>query len=155
MSGGRSSRITSARRDFVGEVHQVVSSSFAGRYPNIQLVAGAIGMSTRTLQRRLGEDGVTYAQVVARARAEMARQMLRDSAWKIGEIGRTIGYSNAGHFTRALFISITEGDCQGQARDRRRGKGTRRLDGIGSCVDDLCFARRNAKGGLQIWYSPR
>ena len=67
MSGGRSSRITSARRDFVGEVHQVVSSSFAGRYPNIQLVAGAIGMSTRTLQRRLGEDGVTYAQVVARA----------------------------------------------------------------------------------------
>ena len=84
-------------------MHQVVSSSFAGRYPNIQLVAGAIGMSTRTLQRRLGEDGVTYAQVVARARAEMARQMLRDSAWKIGEIGRTIGYSNAGHFTRAFL----------------------------------------------------
>src|SRR5438093_13611557 len=103
MSGGRSSRITSARRDFVGEVHQVVSSSFAGRYPNIQLVAGAIGMSTRTLQRRLGEHGVTYAQVVARARAEIARQMLRECAWKNSDNGRRNGHSNAGHRTRALL----------------------------------------------------
>jgi AraC-like DNA-binding protein len=101
--GWKRREVTGARRDFAGEVRQVVASSFAGRYPNIQRVAGAIGMSARTLQRRLGEDGVTYAQVVARARAEMARQMLRDSAWKIGEIGRTIGYSNAGHFTRAFL----------------------------------------------------
>src|SRR5206468_11656429 len=100
MSGGRSSRITSARRDFVGEVHQVVSSSFAGRYPNIQLVAGAIGMSTRTLQRRLGEDGVTYARVVARARGERAGEVVRVCAWKMSERAHASGHSHAGLFAR-------------------------------------------------------
>ena len=134
MSGGRSSRITSARQDFAGEVRQVLASSFAGRYPNIQLVAGAIGMSTRTLQRRLGENGVTYAQVVAQARAEMARQMLQESTRKIGEIARTIGYSNAGHFTRAFlrWTGRTPRDFRRLGRNLAEGvPGPRRKPGAG------------------------
>ena len=73
------------------------------RHPNIQLVAGVLGMSARTLQRRLGDVGLTYARVVGEARADMARRMLKDPARKVGDIARTIGYSDAGHFTRAFL----------------------------------------------------
>jgi AraC-like DNA-binding protein len=103
MSGGTSSRIPSTPHGLVRKVGEIVTTSCPERYPNIQLVAGALGMSTRTLQRRLGDEGVTYAQVVAEARADTARRMLHESTRKIGEIARTIGYSNAAHFTRAFL----------------------------------------------------
>jgi AraC-like DNA-binding protein len=102
MSGGRPQRIATPR-DVVRKVGEVVATSFGERHPNIEAVARALGMSTRTLQRRLGEEGVTYAHVVAEARAETARRMLEESTRKIGEIARTIGYSNAAHFTRAFL----------------------------------------------------
>jgi len=73
------------------------------RHPNIQLVAGVLGMSARTLQRRLGDVGLTYARVVGEARADMARRMLKDPTRKVGDVARTIGYSDAGHFTRAFL----------------------------------------------------
>jgi AraC-like DNA-binding protein len=84
-------------------VRQVVSSSLTQRHPNVQLVARTLGMSARTLQRRLGDLGLTYVGVVAQARTELARQMLEDPRAKIGDIARTLGYSEAGHFTRAFL----------------------------------------------------
>ncbi len=84
-------------------MRRIVSRLLARRSPNIQLVSGALGMSARTLQRRLGEVGLTYVSVVAQARADMARQMLGDPAPKIGDVARAVGYSDAGHFTRAFL----------------------------------------------------
>lgn len=119
MSGGRSSRIATPR-DVVRKVGEILATSFGERHPNIEAVARALGMSTRTLQRRLGEEGVTYAHVVARARAETARRMLEESTRKIGEIAQTIGYSNAGHFTRAFlrWTGRTPRDFRRQGRNR-------------------------------------
>jgi AraC-like DNA-binding protein len=98
-----SSRSLGSRRDPVRDVRRVVSTLRPPGHPSIQLVAGVLGMSARTLQRRLGDVGLTYARVVAEARADMARQMLKDTAQKVGDIARTIGYSDAGHFTRAFL----------------------------------------------------
>jgi AraC-like DNA-binding protein len=81
----------------------MVSTLLARRYPSIQLVSGALGMSARTLQRRLAAAGLTYVSLVAQARGDMARRMLGDPAPKIGDIARAVGYSDAGHFTRAFL----------------------------------------------------
>ena len=103
MPRGTWSRSLGTRRDPVRDVRRVVSTLRPPRHPSIQLVAGALGMSARTLQRRLGDVGLTYARVVGEARADMARRMLKDPARKVGDIARTIGYSDAGHFTRAFL----------------------------------------------------
>ena len=60
-------------------------------------------MSTRTVQRRLGDGGLTYARVVAQARAAVARHMLEDASAKVADVAQTLGYSDAGHFSRAFL----------------------------------------------------
>ena len=70
--------------------------------PDIDLVAGGMGTSVRTLQRWLQATGVTYTEVVQRARCTAAQRMLRERRVAIGDISRALGYSDPGHFTRAF-----------------------------------------------------
>jgi AraC-like DNA-binding protein len=88
--------------DVGGALQQVVTAFLADGYPDIQLVADAVGLSTRTLQRRLHEDGRTYAGVVAQARFAEARRLLRDPARQVSDVALDLGYSDPAHFTRAF-----------------------------------------------------
>jgi AraC-like DNA-binding protein len=94
-------------------VRQVIRA-LAGRggSPDIRLVALTLGTSVRTLQRRLQATGLTYADSVQRARCAAARQMLKDPRRRIGDIARTLGYSDHAHFTRAFqrWTGITPRD---------------------------------------------
>src|SRR5262249_59972598 len=65
-------------------------------------VATMLGLGMRTLQRRLSEEGVTYARVVARARFNLAQWLLDDPACKIIEVALDLGYSDQAHFSRAF-----------------------------------------------------
>jgi AraC-like DNA-binding protein len=104
MGRGTSSRTLRLQRELVADVRRLVSTSSLGeRRPNVQLVARALGMSTRTLQRRLSELGFTYARVITRARTDMARRLLEEPGAKISDVARMLGYSDAGHFTRAFL----------------------------------------------------
>lgn len=98
-------------------VRRVVGALLAAHgTPDLHAVAGVVDVSVRTLQRRLREAGVSYAQVLAEARFEAARRMLRESDVRIGEVARTLGYSDGAHFTRAFqrWTGVTP-------RDFRRG----------------------------------
>ena len=91
-------------RDVGRRVRQAVTTLLArgNASPDIDLVAEGMGTSVRTLQRRLHAMGVTYTEVVQRARRAEAQRMLRDRRTRIGDISRTLGYSDPGHFTRAF-----------------------------------------------------
>ncbi len=69
-------------------------------------VAGDLGLSARTLQRRLNEDGTTLQDVVGRVRAEAACRMLVGTAHGLGEIGYCCGYSDQAHFSREFRARI-------------------------------------------------
>jgi AraC-like DNA-binding protein len=88
--------------DITGALQQVVTAFLADGYPDIRFVAGAVGLSTRTLQRRLNDEGATYAGVVAAARFAKARRLLRDPARKVIDVALDLGYSDPAHFTRAF-----------------------------------------------------
>ena len=85
-------------------MQQIINALLAGtrRTANIELVAETMGTSVRTLQRRLRAMGLTYSEVVQRARRSAAQQLLRDRSAGIGEIARALGYSDPAHFTRAF-----------------------------------------------------
>src|SRR5262245_23995667 len=68
----------------------------------VRSVAKVMRVSTRTLQRRLSDEGVTFIRVVARARFAVARQMLDDPARKVIDIALDLGYSDPAHFARAF-----------------------------------------------------
>ena len=64
--------------------------------------ADLIGMSGRTLQRRLAENGTSFNQVLDQTRFDIARRLLQNKSIKTTEICYELGYANPANFTRAF-----------------------------------------------------
>ena len=65
-------------------------------------LASAMGMSRRTLQRRLGELGLSYQQVLDETRHDLARRYLACAPESITEIAFLLGFSEQSAFCRAF-----------------------------------------------------
>jgi AraC-like DNA-binding protein len=70
--------------------------------PTAGRVARTLGMSTRTLQRRLRAEGETFAGVLARLRGDMAPALLRDGRLAVSEVAFLLGYEDPSSFRRAF-----------------------------------------------------
>lgn len=68
----------------------------------IGVCADLIGMSNRTLQRRLAENGTSFNQLLDQTRFDLAKQLLQDESIKVTEICYELGYANPANFTRAF-----------------------------------------------------
>src|SRR6185436_5815723 len=62
------------------QLKDALRRSMSGKRPTLQDVAQAIGMSVRTLQRRLTDAGITFQKVLEDTRRELARHYLKQSA---------------------------------------------------------------------------
>ena len=88
--------------DFATSTEQVVVSLLAGGYPSIHAAAESAGMSSRTLQRRLAEAGMTYSGLVAASRVRLARDWLTETDMPVAEIATGLGYNDVSNFARAF-----------------------------------------------------
>ncbi len=100
------------------QVKRTVKRLIGGRRPELLDVARAIGVSTRTLQRRLAAEGVTYQQLVEQARRELAHRYLLHSSLELSETAYLLGYEDASSFFRAF--SQWEGTPPGRWREQQR-----------------------------------
>jgi len=87
--------------DLVGALCQALSAALPGA-PGIDWGAEVAGMSRRTLQRRLAERDLTWAELVKGVRRELACRELGGTALSIGEVARWAGYRDPANFTRAF-----------------------------------------------------
>ncbi len=87
----------------VEHVKHALEALLALRAPDIALIAQALRISRRTLQRRLRGAGRTYVGLVAEVRQQTAERLLRDPSRKIADVARALGYSDHAHFTRAFL----------------------------------------------------
>ena len=69
-------------------------------YPNMRFAASLLDLSTRTLMRRLAENGTSYQTVVDDVRYSKAKQMLLESDESITDIARIVGFNDQANFTR-------------------------------------------------------
>jgi AraC-like DNA-binding protein len=83
-------------------IRQVILDLLPNGYPSITSVAAMLGISPRTLQRRLAEAGLAYGQFVAQVRFELARRELKDPFVKMGKLSRRLGYRDPSSFSRAF-----------------------------------------------------
>lgn len=67
------------------------------------LIAQALNIHPRTLQRRLHTEGLSYAQILGSVRHELACEMLAGSVMDIESIAATLGYSDRRSFTSAFL----------------------------------------------------
>ena len=106
----------SASVDVGQQVKETLKRSLAGKRPTLQDVAQEIGLSARTLQRRLTEAGFTFQQLVEDTRRDLARHYLKQPAVELPEAAFLLGYGDANSFFRAF--QAWEGTSPGEWRAR-------------------------------------
>jgi AraC-like DNA-binding protein len=70
--------------------------------PSLPRLARTLGMSDRTLQRQLREEGTTFLALLEDLRREMAPSLLRDGRLSVSEVAFLLGYEDPSAFTRAF-----------------------------------------------------
>jgi len=88
--------------DFSGSLRQVLEALLQEGYPAIELAADAVGMSVRTLQRRLAGAELSYGRLVERVRFEKAVRLLAQPDVRLLDVAFELGYSEAANFSRAF-----------------------------------------------------
>ena len=71
--------------------------------------ADLVGMSGRTLQRRLAEHETSFCELLDQTRFDTAKTLLRDKSISVSNICYELGYENPANFTRAFrrWASVT------------------------------------------------
>jgi AraC-like DNA-binding protein len=67
-----------------------------------EIVAKALAVSSRTLARRLAQEGTNFADVVDSVRRSLAAQYLHESGFSLAQIGWLLGYEGATSFHHAF-----------------------------------------------------
>jgi len=71
-------------------------------FPTIEQVAANLNVSTRTLQRKLKEEGHTYTQLLEELRKDFAFQYLKKPELSINEVAHLLSYSDPSSFIRSF-----------------------------------------------------
>ena len=95
----------------VVRLHPAVHSS-------VNIVARRLNLSVRTLQRRLGKQGIAFRSVLAQARTEIAQTLLQQPTMSIAQVASHLGYSDRASFD--LAFHRWTGRSPRQFRDEHR-----------------------------------
>jgi AraC-like DNA-binding protein len=95
----------SSRKRNSGSLRAAVENTIPSLLPHGQakakVVAGRLGMSERTLMRRLAEEGVTFSEILQQLRESLAVRYLEEDGMPISRIAWLLGYEDASSFSHA------------------------------------------------------
>ena len=103
-------------KNLSGQVKDALRRSLAGKRPTLQDIAQELGLSVRTLQRRLTDAGITFQHLVEETRRELAHHYLRQRDMELNEAAFLLGFEDANSFFRAF--QLWEGTSPGEWRTR-------------------------------------
>ena len=86
----------------VDRVRAALMEALPSGQPDVHTVARKLGMSTRTLQRRLGDEGVAFQVLLRDLRERLARDYLSRTTHSSAEISFLLGYEDPNSFIRAF-----------------------------------------------------
>ncbi|MBV6641563.1 MAG: AraC family transcriptional regulator ligand-binding domain-containing protein [Cyclobacteriaceae bacterium] len=84
------------------DVEKLIKDALPSGIPSIFQIGEHMGMSNRTLTRRLSENGVTFRDLIQRAQEEVSKELLRYTDRSIAEIAFETGFSEQSAFNRAF-----------------------------------------------------
>lgn len=94
----RSTATGTLRAALEGELEKHLPHGKARR----QRIAGQLGLSTRTLARRLASEGTTYEEVVDQLRRSLALQYIGEKSISLSQIAWLLGYEGSASFNHAF-----------------------------------------------------
>lgn len=88
--------------DFENLVRTKIDARLSTGTPSVDEVARELAMSSRTLQRRLSEEGLSFTALVEDVRKRAALSLVKDPRISVSEIAALVGYRDVASF-RAAF----------------------------------------------------
>lgn len=80
----------------------VLKRHLASGRPDISTVAQELGLSERTLQRRIGDAGTTFRTLLDQVRHDLAKSLLADVSITIEEVAFLLGFDDPSSFYRSF-----------------------------------------------------
>lgn len=84
------------------DVQELIKDALPSGIPSIKIIGAHMGMSNRTLTRRLAEDGVTYRDLIRKTQESVSKSLLSKTDRSMGEIAFAAGFSEQSAFSRAF-----------------------------------------------------
>lgn len=84
------------------DVENLIRDALPGGIPAIAEVSRQLGLSTRTLTRRLAENNTTYRDLIRKTQESVARDLLLRTSRSVSEIAFETGFSEQSAFNRAF-----------------------------------------------------
>jgi AraC-like DNA-binding protein len=127
MLGGQLERELAERKVWqttvAARVKWILLRLLGGQSADLGEVAKDLGMSNRTLQRRITSEGTSFRQLVRDARYELAKHYLLDPSLDLAETAYLLGYEDPNSFFRAF--REWEGTTPSEWRATQRGRSVR------------------------------
>ncbi|WP_341250223.1 AraC family transcriptional regulator [Euzebya pacifica] len=95
-------RARAADRSLVAQVRGAVADALPDGQPSKTQVARRLGMSERTLHRRLADEGASFQTIATQARREAAEALLGTTEHPLADVAFLTGFADQSAFTRAF-----------------------------------------------------
>lgn len=86
----------------ISDAEILIKNVLPSGIPGIVQIGEHMGMSNRTLTRRLSEEGTTFRNLIKKIQEEVAKDLLNNSSRNIAEIAFETGFSEQSAFNRAF-----------------------------------------------------
>ena len=105
------------RSDLRGQLESMLLNHLPLGSLTLVQVAQHLGLSSRTLQRRLADKGSSFQFVVDALRSRQALLWVENGHLPLSEVGYRLGFTNAGNFTRAFkrWYQLSPNQCRRRA----------------------------------------
>lgn len=94
------------KHNFVQQVSYLIQQTMGDQHQSIDNIANILGLSRRTLQRRLTEQGAVFKTLLLNIRIKTACWYLTSSSIDITLLSEMLGYSDISAFSRSFRITM-------------------------------------------------
>ena len=105
----------SQRSGIAARIASLLATQLNAAVPDKSVIAVQLGMSERTLQRRLQAEGTSFQEILDNTRHYLARELLRNTAVALADVAAQLGFTEPSTFYRAF--KKWEGLTPGQYRE--------------------------------------
>ncbi|MEZ4939938.1 MAG: AraC family transcriptional regulator ligand-binding domain-containing protein [Saprospiraceae bacterium] len=84
------------------DVEGLIRDALPSGIPSVNQIGTHMGMSSRTLTRRLSENGIAFRKLVKQTQENISKELLRNSDQTVSEIAFQTGFSEQSAFSRAF-----------------------------------------------------
>ena len=112
--------IDPGERSVVQEVEQAIQIMLPSGRASVSTIADSLGMTVRTLQRRLDGEGAQFSDLLDRVRVREMERHLAQRRLRLTDIADLLGYSSLSAFSNWYRSRFNEAPSEARRRARQR-----------------------------------